>query len=112
MPWQKYHIEDDDWPDGVEPVKKAKDGIVILDDRFGKRKHLEFILKGGAGNGNINHQLTDSMEPRDVRAGGFAIFIGDTLSPHWGYQFYNISDQGFKDAIKHIKRLIKEAKTD
>lgn len=109
--WEKYHIEDNDWPDDLEPVKKPKDGIVIIDDwHGGKRKELDFTLKGGEGHGRIIHQLTNAKEPKYVRAGGFSIFIDDTLSPYGGYQFYNISDQGFNDAIKHIKMLVKKGK--
>ena len=71
---------------------------------------LSFTLKGGEGSGSIIYRLEDGHDPRYVRAGGFSIFINDTLSPYGGYQFYNISDQGFKDAVKHIKMLVKKGK--
>ena len=106
--WEKYDPDGDGWDD-YEPVKKPKDGIIIIDEwHGGKWKELDFTLKGGEGHGRIIHQLTDSRDPKDVRPGGFDIFIDVTLSPHWGYQFYNISNQGFKDAIKHIKMLVKK----
>lgn len=108
--WEKYDPDGDGWDD-YEPVKKPKDGIIIIDEwHSGKYKMLSFTLKGGEGSGSIIYRLEDGHDPRYVRAGGFSIFINDTLSPYGGYQFYNISDQGFKDAIKHIKMLVKKGK--
>jgi hypothetical protein len=106
--WYKYHQDDSNWPDDLEPVKNIKDGITRMGSRYdsGEWDVLEFELKCGE-TGRIQHQLTDGIRSKVSFINGFIIYLDSSDGPFDGYKFRYMSSPNLKSAIEHIKRLSK-----